>query len=119
MKTWPILQRITPRRPADRPCYGLGSHLERLPIMIKLIVAAGLTGLLSYAWPALADDSEVVKQKAEQICAACHGAEGKKPAAPDAPRLAGQYDDYLEHAVLGYQSGDTQKSHTDGIDKRH
>ena len=85
--------------------------------MIKLIVAAGLTGLLSHTWSALAEDSEAVKQKAEQVCAACHGSEGKKPATPDAPRLAGQYDDYLEHSLLEYQSGARQNAVMNGFAK--
>ena len=85
--------------------------------MIKLIVAASLTGLLSHTWSALADDSEAIKQKAEQVCAACHGSEGKKPATPDAPRLAGQYDDYLEHALLEYQSGIRQNAAMNGFAK--
>jgi len=42
------------------------------PNMIKLIIAAGLTWALGHALPALGDESEAAKQKAEQVCAACH-----------------------------------------------
>ena len=45
------------------------------------------------------------KEKAAQVCAACHGAEGNKPSAPDQPILAGQYPDYLVKALSDYKSG--------------
>lgn len=46
---------------------------------------------------------EAGKQKAT-ACAACHGADGNS-VAPDFPRIAGQYEDYLYHSLLAYQSG--------------
>ena len=45
------------------------------------------------------------KVKAEQVCAACHGADGAKPAAPENPILAGQYADYIVKALSDYKSG--------------
>ena len=45
------------------------------------------------------------KQKAAQVCGACHGAEGNKPSAPDQPVLAGQYYDYLVQALGDYKNG--------------
>ena len=45
------------------------------------------------------------KAKAEQVCAACHGADGAKPTTPDQPILAGQYYDYLVKALSDYKSG--------------
>ena len=45
------------------------------------------------------------KAKAAQVCAACHGADGNKPIAPDQPILAGQYSDYLVRAPADYKSG--------------
>ncbi len=44
------------------------------------------------------------KEKADQVCAACHGKDGNTPIDPTYPRLAGQHDDYLRHALLAYQS---------------
>lgn len=41
-----------------------------------------------------------------QSCVDCHGAEGNAPIDPTYPRLAGQYADYLEHALQAYRSGD-------------
>lgn len=45
------------------------------------------------------------KAKAAQVCAACHGADGGKPSAPDQPILAGQHYDYLVQALADYKSG--------------
>jgi len=85
--------------------------------MNRLIVVAGLTGVLGYTSPALADDLAAAKQKAEQVCAACHGPEGNKPVTPDTPKLAGQHDDYLEHALAEYQSGTRQNALMNGLAK--
>jgi len=38
------------------------------------------------------------------VCAACHGAEGQAMM-PGHPHLAGQYSNYLEHALKEYRSG--------------
>jgi cytochrome c553 len=45
------------------------------------------------------------KAKAAQVCAACHGADGNKPSAPDQPILGGQHYDYLVKALSDYKSG--------------
>lgn len=45
------------------------------------------------------------KEKAEKVCAACHGADGNKTLDNTYPRLAGQYADYLEKAMRDYRSG--------------
>ena len=52
-----------------------------------------------------AADAQKGKQKAAQVCVACHGADGNKPSAPDQPVLAGQYYDYLVRALSDYQNG--------------
>ena len=50
-------------------------------------------------------NAEKGKEKAAQVCAACHGADGAKPVAPENPILAGQYPDYLVKALSDYKSG--------------
>ena len=50
-------------------------------------------------------NAERGKAKAAQVCAACHGADGAKPVAPENPILAGQYGDYLVRALSDYKSG--------------
>lgn len=52
-----------------------------------------------------AGDAEAGKTKAAQVCAACHGADGAKPSAPDQPILAGQYADYLVKTLKDYKAG--------------
>ena len=50
-------------------------------------------------------DAEKGKQKAAQVCVACHGRDGSQPSAPDQPVLAGQYYDYLVRALGDYKNG--------------
>jgi cytochrome c553 len=52
-----------------------------------------------------AGKAEAGKAKAAQVCAACHGPEGNKPAAPENPILAGQHQDYLVKALHDYKAG--------------
>jgi cytochrome c553 len=54
---------------------------------------------------AQAGDAAKGKEKAAQVCAACHGPDGNKPSAPDQPVLAGQYEDYLVRALTDYKIG--------------
>ena len=45
------------------------------------------------------------KKKADEACAACHGAEGNKPITPETPRLGGQQYGYLVQALNDYRKG--------------
>lgn len=38
-------------------------------------------------------------------CASCHGANLQTPIDPAYPKLAGQHQDYLQHALISYQRG--------------
>ncbi|HJU70602.1 MAG TPA: cytochrome c [Paucimonas sp.] len=38
-------------------------------------------------------------------CAACHGKDFNTPIDPTYPKLAGQHQDYLAHALIAYQRG--------------
>jgi cytochrome c553 len=61
---------------------------------------------LAVAMPAAArGNAEKGKEKATQICAACHGPDGNKPSDPTQPILAGQYYDYLVRALTDYKIG--------------
>ena len=65
-----------------------------------LVLAASL------ALPAFAKgNAEKGKQKAAQVCAACHGPDGNKPSDPTQPILAGQHYDYLVRALTDYKIG--------------
>ena len=54
------------------------------------------------AAPVFAGDAVAPEKVA--VCAACHGADGKA-VQPIYPNLAGQYANYLEHALHDYKSG--------------
>lgn len=68
----------------------------------RTLIFLGLVGLplLAYA----RGDSAAGEQKATQVCAACHGPDGNSPNG-QFPNLAGQYEDYLIHALESYQNG--------------
>ena len=71
-----------------------------------VFAAAGIALSLAFAPGALAGGkAEAGRAKAAQVCAACHGADGAKPSAPDQPILAGQYYDYLVKALSDYKIG--------------
>jgi len=57
------------------------------------------------AFNVYAGDAARGQKKAAEVCAACHGADGAKPSAPDQPILAGQYYDYLVQALSDYKIG--------------
>ena len=65
-----------------------------------LVLAAAL------ALPAFAKgNAQKGKEKAAQVCAACHGPDGNKPSDPTQPILAGQHYDYLVRALTDYKIG--------------
>ncbi len=63
--------------------------------------------LLALAGTAHAKDAEPQKDVAALAapCAACHGENGANPTTPVYPILAGQYANYLEHALKEYKTG--------------
>jgi cytochrome c553 len=56
------------------------------------------------AGPAPAQDIEAGRAKAQQVCAACHGADGNAPA-PEMPSLAGQSWRYLYIQLRDFKEG--------------
>lgn len=64
--------------------------------VLSMLMAAGVQA---------AGNADKGKEKAAQVCGACHGPEGDKPSAPDQPILAGQYYDYLVQVLGDYKSG--------------
>jgi cytochrome c553 len=70
---------------------------------MKSIALAVLGAML--AFNVQAGDAGKGQKKAAEVCAACHGADGAKPSAPDQPVLAGQYHDYLVQALSDYKVG--------------
>lgn len=74
--------------------------------MSRLAITLAAAAALGLATAAGAQgNAESGKAKAAQLCAACHGADGARPSAPEQPILAGQYYDYLVQALGDYKSG--------------
>jgi cytochrome c553 len=68
--------------------------------LLALTIGFALAGATNAAGNAAAG-----KEKAAQVCAACHGPEGNKPSDPTQPILAGQHYDYLVRALTDYKVG--------------
>lgn len=71
--------------------------------MTKILVST----LAFMACAGLAQAADLAKgaEKAEQVCAACHGKDGKTPIDPSYPILSGQHADFLAQAMRDYKSG--------------
>lgn len=77
---------------------------KRGPTLRLLSLLATAVALLAFtANAAIAGNPAAGKEKSV-TCQACHGATGMS-IDPTYPHLAGQYADYLEHALRGYRSG--------------
>lgn len=75
-----------------------------------LILASGLLTVTPMAAQAGdADNGKKLASAEGKGCAACHGADGNS-GTPTFPILAGQYEDYLVHALKQYRSGERQNA---------
>lgn len=76
--------------------------------MIRMLKTATLAGAAIASLTAIpaaqAGDLQKGRQKAEQVCAACHGKDGNTTIDPSYPKLAGQAADYLAEALKGYKN---------------
>lgn len=74
--------------------------------MLLALAAAALAGSAMAATPAVTR-GDVAKGKviAEQVCAACHGADGNSVASAN-PTLAGQHAKYLESQLHAFKKGE-------------
>jgi cytochrome c553 len=75
-------------------------------IITTLLLVSGLLLLQSAH---ASGDATRGEEKAKTVCAACHGAHGES-AGPDFPKLAGQPQDYIEHALKHYKGGVRRKN---------
>lgn len=71
--------------------------MKRAHVAASLFAAAAL--------PAAAQPQVAGQQKAQQVCAVCHGPQGLSTA-PDAPNLAGQPAMYLITQLRHYRAGE-------------
>ncbi|MEZ5661799.1 MAG: cytochrome c [Burkholderiaceae bacterium] len=79
--------------------------MKQLLCTAAAAVALSLASLPVVAAEAAQDAMASAKEKAASLCASCHGADGKTPADPSYPIIAGQYADYLTVALKAYKSG--------------
>lgn len=71
--------------------------------MKKILASAAM--LLSFNVFAAGDIAAGKAATEKYNCAACHGKDFNSPVDPSYPKLAGQHQDYLEHALIAYQRG--------------
>lgn len=76
--------------------------------MIRTLKPATLlcAALATFSVATTAAGADVAKgrEKADQVCAACHGKDGNTPIDPAYPKLAGQAADYLYEALVAYKN---------------
>jgi cytochrome c553 len=84
-------------------------------MMIRKTIFAVMVG--SCALAAQAADVAQGEKLAQAQCAACHGKDFASPVDPSYPKLAGQYSDYLEHALRAYQTGARKNAIMAGLAK--
>jgi cytochrome c553 len=69
----------------------------------SLIQSLAGIALVCTAAAAPAADLASAEKLAGERCAACHGKDGNTPIDPSYPRLSGQHEDYLVHALRAYK----------------
>lgn len=75
--------------------------------MHRLMAAAAAIGVMAIGANAQAADLENGRAIVESHnCAACHGATLNNPVNPAYPKIAGQYEDYIDAALRSYKVGD-------------
>lgn len=68
-------------------------------------ILAGAIALLSFNAFAGGDVAAGKALTEKYNCFSCHGKDFNTPIDPSYPKLAGQHQDYLEHALIAYQRG--------------
>jgi len=69
--------------------------------MLKLLATAALLAVGT----AHAANLDAGKQKAQEVCQACHGMDGLSATNAEYPKIGGQHRDYLAKALRDYKSG--------------
>ncbi len=68
-------------------------------------IFAVLAGAMLFCTTAVAGGDAGAGKEKSTVCASCHGVSGES-VMPEYPILAGQHQDYLEHALKAYRSGE-------------
>lgn len=79
----------------------LGQSIRR--VLVPLLTGVALSVAVA---PAISADFAAGEKLATERCAACHGKDGNTPIDPSYPRLSGQHEDYLTHALRAYKQDD-------------
>ena len=74
----------------------------KLTIWLTIVIAV-------FASAAIAGGDPARGKEKSTTCVACHGENGMS-IAPTFPNIAGQYEDYLYHSLLGYKNGDRKNA---------
>ncbi|GAB3038375.1 MULTISPECIES: cytochrome c [Oleiagrimonas] len=83
--------------------------------MKSVITLSLLVAVLALSAPAAhADGNAAAGMKKATSCFACHGKDGQS-IAPNYPRLAGQYQNYMEQALHEYKSGQRKNAIMKGM----
>ena len=69
--------------------------------MLKLLATAALLAVGT----AHAANLDAGKQKAQEVCQACHGMDGLSATNAEYPKIGGQHRDYLAKELRDYKSG--------------
>ncbi len=80
--------------------------MNKFRLLVAILFALPL---LLVAEISLAGGDAANGEKLAATCAACHGADGNSTLDMN-PILAGQYEDYLVHALKGYRSGERENA---------
>ncbi|EOA02371.1 cytochrome c [Herbaspirillum sp. AP02] len=73
--------------------------------LIALALLAAATLLSQAATAADIANGRALMEKYN--CASCHGKDYTSPTDPAYPKLAGQHEDYIKHALTAYRRGDS------------
>ena len=82
--------------------------MNRLTLSINLLVTIIVASISSHAHAAGGDYRRGLEKS--QVCQSCHGRTGNESLQPSYPRLAGQHEDYLVHALRSYRDGSRQNA---------
>ncbi len=82
----------------------LGSARRRATLFALVVAALPLTVAAQQSAPPAQPDLGKAQQIVNQVCAACHGADGNSPT-PANPNLAGQHADYITLQLAHFKAG--------------
>jgi cytochrome c553 len=83
---------------------------------MKKLFALATVSLVAVSFNASAGSIEAGKAAVAKFnCASCHGADFNSPIDPAYPKLAGQHQDYLAHALTAYRRGTGSNSRSNPI----